>query len=154
MASYTCAKLVDKKGIRLVKINHLKKNTIFTNGVFDTFHKGHLYLLRFSKKLGKKLIVGINSDKSVKINKGKDRPYNNLEKRISDIKKTGLVDKILVFNDKTPIKIIKSIKPDVIIKGGDYKFHDVVGKNVSNIILLQRIKKFSTSKIIKKIFKK
>ena len=64
------------------------------------------------------------------------------------------MDKILVFNDKTPIKIIKSIKPDVIIKGGDYKFHDVVGKNVSNIILLQRIKKFSTSKIIKKIFKK
>ena len=154
IASNTCAKLVDKKGIRLVKVNDLKKNTVFTNGVFDTFHKGHLHLLKFSKKLGKNLIVAINSDKSVKINKGKNRPYNNLKKIISDLKKTGLISKIIVFNEKTPLKIIKSIKPDVIVKGGDYKFFNVVGKKVANIILLPRIEKFSSSNIIKKIYKK
>jgi len=154
IASNTCAKLVNKKGIRLVKVNDLKKNTVFTNGVFDTFHKGHLYLLKFSKKLGKNLIVAINSDKSVKINKGKSRPYDNLRKRIYNLKKTGLVSKIIVFNEKTPFKIIKSIKPDVIVKGGDYKFSNVVGNKIANIILLPRIEKFSSSNIIKKIYKK
>jgi len=153
IASNTCAKLVNKKGIRLVKVNDLKKNTVFTNGVFDTFHKGHLYLLKFSKKLGKNLIVAINSDKSVKINKGKSRPYDNLRKRISNLKKTGLINKIIVFHEKTPFRIIKSIKPDVIVKGGDYKFSNVVGNKIANIILLPRIEKFSSSNIINKISK-
>ena len=97
------------------------------------------------------MTISINSDKSVSILKGKGRPRDKLKKRIDNLKKTKLISKINVFNSKTPLKLIKNIKPDLIVKGGDYKFSSVVGRNFSNIVIFPRIKNFSSSKIIKKI---
>ena len=151
LANNAASKLVSKKGIQLVEKKDLKSNIVFTNGVFDTFHKGHKKLINFAKDLGNKLIVGINSDQSVRVLKGKNRPYDKLKNRIANLKKTKLISKIIVFNSKTPIKIINKIKPDLIVKGDDYKFNNVVGKNLSNIIIFPRIKNFSSSKIINKI---
>ena len=153
LASYATTKCVLKKKIRKVTLGDFKKDIIFSNGVFDILHKGHVDLLKFSKKLGKKLILAINSDISVKKNKGPDRPINNLKKRIKKIKKLNLVDKIITFNEKTPIKLIKKIKPDVIIKGNDYAFKNVAGKNVSNIILYKKTNNLSSTKILNKLNK-
>jgi D-beta-D-heptose 7-phosphate kinase / D-beta-D-heptose 1-phosphate adenosyltransferase len=148
IASYAASKCVTKKKIRKININDFKKKIIFTNGVFDILHKGHIDLLKFSKKLGEKLIVGINSDNSVKINKGKNRPYNNLSKRIKELKKTKLIDEIIMFDEKTPIKIIKKIKPDVIIKGNDYLFKNVIGSKLVNVILFKKKNQLSSTKLI------
>ena len=148
ISSYAASKCVAKKKIRKINTRDFYKETVFTNGVFDILHKGHIDLLKFSRKLGKKLIVGINSDKSVKINKGKKRPYNSLSIRVKKLKKTKLIDKIIPFVEKTPIKIIKQLKPDVIVKGNDYSFNDVVGSSIANIILFEKKNKLSSSKII------
>ena len=151
LASYATTKCVSKKKIRKVNFKDFKKDIVFTNGVFDILHKGHLDLLKFSKKLGKKLFLGINSDSSVKKNKGKNRPYNNLTYRIKNIKKLNLVDKIIVFKEKLPLKIISKIKPDVIVKGDDYSFSKVVGNKISNVILFKKKNNFSTTKLISKL---
>ena len=148
MASYAASKCVGKKKIRKINIKDFKKKIVFTNGVFDILHEGHIDLLKFSRKLGEKLIVGINSDYSVKINKGKNRPYNNLSKRIKELKKTKLIDKIIMFNEKTPIKLIKKIKPDVIIKGNDYLFKNVVGSKLANVILFKKKNQLSSTNLI------
>ena len=154
LANNTSSKLVEKKGIQLVRKEDLKSKIIFTNGVFDTFHEGHKRLITFSKNLGNKLIVAINSDKSVRKIKGKNRPYDKLKIRIKNLRKTKLVSKIVIFNHVTPFKLIKKIKPNLIVKGGDYKFNSVVGRNISNTIIFPRIKNFSSSEIIKKVFRK
>jgi D-beta-D-heptose 7-phosphate kinase/D-beta-D-heptose 1-phosphate adenosyltransferase len=148
MASYAASKCVKKNKIRKIDIKDFKKDIVFTNGVFDVLHQGHIDLFKFSKKLAKKLIVAINTDKSVKMNKGKKRPYNNLSKRIKELKKIKLIDKIISFNEKTPIKIISKIKPDVIIKGNDYTFEKVVGSRVANVILFKKKNQLSSSKLI------
>ena len=114
-------------------------------------HSGHIKLLKFSKSLGKKLIVGLNSDTSTKILKGKNRPYNSISTRIENLKKTSLVDKIYVFKEKTPLKLIKKIRPDIIVKGSDYDYKNVVGSKISNIILFDKKNNLSTTKILNKI---
>tara|TARA_Y100001958_G_C20899172_1_gene322081 strand:- start:41 stop:472 length:432 start_codon:yes stop_codon:yes gene_type:complete len=140
-----------KKKIRKISINDFKKNVVFTNGVFDLIHKGHIDLLKFSRKIGKNLILGINTDISVKKNKGRNRPINKLKIRKQNLYKLKLIDKIISFNEKTPKKLIKKIKPDVIIKGDDYSFSDVVGKEISNVILFKKKNKLSSTKLISKI---
>ena len=150
IASFASTKLVSRPNERFLKKNDFKKDLVFTNGVFDILHKGHLGLLKFSRSLGNKLVVAINSDESVKKIKGKNRPLNNIKKRIDSLKKTKLVDEIIVFKEKTPIKIIKKIKPDVIVKGDDYKFKEVSGKKISNVILFPKLKNISTTRIIEK----
>ena len=80
------------------------------------------------------------------MNKGKNRPYNNLELRIKNLKKTKLANEIIFFKEKTPIKLIKKIKPDVIVKGSDYLFSDVVGNKVANIIIFKKKNKMSSTK--------
>ena len=150
IASFASTKLVSRSNERFLKKNDFKKDLVFTNGVFDILHKGHLGLLKFSRSLGNKLVVAINSDESVKKIKGKNRPLNNIKKRIDSLKKTKLVDEIIVFKEKTPIKIINKIKPDVIVKGDDYKFKEVSGKKISNVILFPKLKNISTTRIIEK----
>ena len=103
------------------------RRIIFTNGCFDILHAGHVHYLEQAKKLGDELVVGLNSDSSVKNLKGEDRPINNLDQRAKVLSSLECVDKIVSFSEATPIKLIKAIKPDVIVKGGDYKVKDVVG---------------------------
>ena len=150
LASYATTKCVSKKKIRKVTIKDFKKEIVFTNGVFDILHNGHLKILKFSKSLGNKLILGINSDLSVKKNKGKNRPYNPLNRRIKKLKKLNLIDKIITFKEKTPLKLIKKIKPDVIIKGNDYSFSNVSGNKISNVILYEKKNNLSSTKFILK----
>ena len=151
LASYATTKCVAKKKIRKVALSDFKKNVVFSNGVFDILHKGHIDLLKFSRKLGKKLVLGINSDKSVKKNKGENRPLNSIKDRVKKIKQLNLVDQIIIFNEKTPIRIIKKLRPDVIVKGDDYTFNNVVGKNIANIILYKKTNNLSSTKLINKL---
>ena len=153
LSSFATTKCVSKNKLRKISISDFKKDIVFTNGVFDFIHKGHIDLLKFSKKIGKKLIVGINTDRSVKINKGNNRPINKLKKRINNLGKLKLIDQIISFSGKTPIKLIKKIKPDVIIKGNDYSFSGVVGKEFSNVILYRKKNNLSSTRIINKLKK-
>ena len=153
LASYAATKCVSKKMIRKVSNSDFKKEIVFTNGVFDILHKGHIELLRFSKKLGKKLVLAINNDSSVKKIKGTSRPFNNLYKRINNIKKLKLVDQIITFKEKTPIKVISKLKPDVIVKGDDYSFLEVTGNKISNVILYRKKNNLSSTNLINKLNK-
>ena len=108
----------------------MSKNIIFTNGCFDIVHLGHLQLLNFCKKFKGKLIVGINSDRSIKLIKGKNRPVNNQKYRKNFLEQLNIADKVIIFNEKTPLKLIKKVKPNIIVKGDDYKKKNVIGGEV------------------------
>lgn len=124
---------------------------VFTNGVFDILHVGHLDYLKKSKDLGNTLIVGINSDNSVKRLKGKERPINNQEERKFFLENLKWVDSVYIFEEDTPLELIKKIKPDIITKGGDYKEKDVVGFNLANVVIIPYLDGYSTTKLIEKI---
>jgi rfaE bifunctional protein nucleotidyltransferase chain/domain len=93
---------------------------VWTNGVFDVLHVGHLKSLREAKKFGDLLVVGVNGDASVKANKGPSRPIYPCEERVEMLAALDLVDAILVFDDPTPVTVLEQLKPDVHVKGGDY----------------------------------
>jgi rfaE bifunctional protein nucleotidyltransferase chain/domain len=107
---------------------------VFTNGCFDVLHKGHLDLLKYCKSLGK-VVVGLNSDDSVKRLKGSSRPVNNVKDRKYFLDSLVFVDEVIVFKEDTPYNLIKKIKPDIIVKGGDYKPDNVVGNDSTTSIL-------------------
>lgn len=121
---------------------------VFTNGCFDILHRGHIDYLRLSKKLGDRLVVGINSDESVKRLKGNSRPINSVEDRIEILKSLRFVDQVEVFDEDTPINLIKQIRPNIITKGGDYKEENVVGYELAKIIIIPLTKGFSTTGIL------
>ncbi len=103
------------------------KKIVFTNGCFDLLHKGHKDLLIKSSKFGDVLIVGINSDISVRLNKGESRPIQNQKVRANVLLKYSYVSRVYIFDEKTPINLINFIQPDVLVKGGDYKPGEIVG---------------------------
>ena len=149
----------DAKHIRII-INQLKKNKRikigFTNGCFDIIHPGHIKLFSEAKKNCDILIVGLNDDESVKMNKGFGRPINNIFSRLEVLKAINYIDFVCVFRERTPINLIKMIKPHLLIKGGDYKNKIVVGekfikKNSGKIKLIPTFKNFSSTNLIKKI---
>ncbi len=132
------------------------KKIVFTNGCFDILHAGHVHYLEQAKELGDELVVGLNSDSSVKTLKGPSRPINNLEQRAKVLSSLKCVDRIVSFADETPIKLIKEIKPDVLVKGGDYKVKDVVGhKEVRSwggeVKIIPLVPGLSTTNLIKKL---
>lgn len=132
------------------------KKVVFTNGCFDILHAGHVHYLEQAKELGDELVVGLNSDSSVKTLKGPSRPINNLEQRVKVLSSLKCVDRIVSFADETPIKLIKEIKPDVLVKGGDYKVKDVVGhKEIKSwggeVKIIPLVPGLSTTNIIKKL---
>ena len=130
----------------------IKCKTVFTNGCFDILHKGHIDYLQKSKKLGNKLIVGLNSDASIKRLKGDTRPINNQEDRKAVLESLGCVDKVIIFDEDTPYDLIKQIKPDIITKGGDYKLiEDVVGHDLTEVKLISYVEGYSTTKILESI---
>jgi D-beta-D-heptose 7-phosphate kinase/D-beta-D-heptose 1-phosphate adenosyltransferase len=124
--------------------------TVFTNGCFDILHKGHIDYLRESKKLGAKLIVGLNSDASVARLKGKSRPINNQEDRKAVLLALDCVDEVIIFEEDTPYELIKSLKPDVITKGGDYAVSDVAGNDLAEVVIIPFTVGYSTTKILEK----
>jgi len=121
---------------------------IFTNGCFDIFHRGHLEILKYAKSLGDYLVVGLNSNHSVKLNKGDSRPINDQEDRKALLESLIYVDKVVIFDEETPLKLIKTVKPDIIVKGGDYTPEQVVGHELAEVKIFERIDGYSTTKII------
>ena len=130
------------------------KKIIFTNGCFDILHIGHVKYLEKAKKYGDVLILGLNSDKSVKKLKGKNRPINSQSDRAYILASLEVVDYLVIFEDNTPLKLIKMIKPDVLVKGGDYKGKKVIGQNIAKELkLIDFTDDKSTSNTIRKIKK-
>ena len=124
---------------------------IFTNGCFDVVHRGHLKLLEYCKSIGNKVVVGINSDASIKKLKGDNRPVNNQEDRKLLLESLVYVDEVVIFNEETPYNLIKCIKPDIIVKGGDYSIEEVVGNDLAKIIIFETIDGYSTTEILQNI---
>jgi len=127
------------------------KKIVFTNGCFDILHRGHIEYLRKAKRLGDILIVGLNSDESEGKIKGKDRPINKQEDRAELLASLEFVDYVVIFDEETPYNLIKKIKPDVLVKGGDYK-EEVVGREFAKeIVIVPFINGYSTTRIIEKV---
>ncbi len=136
-------------------ISELKNNDkkiVFTNGCFDILHIGHVKYLEKAKNFGDILILGLNSDDSTHRLKGKNRPINTQDDRAYILASLEVVDYVVIFNEDTPLDLIKLIKPDVLVKGGDYECKEVVGQDIAKELkLVQFIDAKSTSKTIKKI---
>jgi len=124
---------------------------IFTNGCFDVLHHGHFKLLQFCKTLGAKLIVGINSDNSVKRLKGDGRPINNQEIRKFNLECIRFVDEVVVFEEDTPLELMKSLNPDIIVKGGDYEIGSIVGSDIFDTRIFKYVEGFSTTEQLKRV---
>lgn len=129
---------------------------VFTNGCFDLIHAGHIDLLERAKKMGTKLIVGINSDKSVNAIKGARRPFQSQEERKKILENLKSVDEVFIFDELTPENLIKKIKPDVLIKGGDWKNNEIIGADFvldsgGEVHSLPLKNGYSSSKIVEKI---
>jgi len=142
----------------IIKINLLKKNgnliVGFTNGCFDLLHKGHLYTLTEAKKRCDYLIVAINSDTSVKLLKGNDRPFDSESVRLNKLSSIKDVDALIIFTEETPLNIITRLLPNILFKGADYKNKKVFGsecviKNGGKIEFIDILDGFSTTEIIK-----
>ena len=127
-----------------------KQKIIFTNGCFDIVHRGHLELFDYCAGLGN-LIIGLNSDESVKKLKGKNRPINNQADRIKLLLSLKQVNEVHLFDELTPYELIKKIKPDIIVKGGDYTKNQVVGNDICEVIIFNFIDGYSTTKLIDRI---
>lgn len=138
--------------------NFKKKNLLIvvTNGCFDIIHPGHIKIFEESKKLGDKLIVLVNTDKSVKKLKGETRPIISLKSRLKILSSIEHIDYLVAFDQPTPVNLYNIIKPDFLTKGSQYKIKELAGekiikKNNGKIKLIKMISKFSTSNIINKI---
>ena len=134
----------------------LNKIIVFTNGCFDLLHKGHIDLLYKASTYGDKLVVGINSDESVRKLKGENRPIENQNIRKKKLLKLKFVDEVPIFHESTPLKIIKTICPNVLIKGDDYNISEIIGAEfVTNmggkVITIPLTPGFSTTLSIKKM---
>lgn len=125
---------------------------VFTNGCFDLLHYGHVKFLQEARKLGDSLVVGINSDASVRRIKGKGRPIIKAEDRVRILLALRCVDFVEIFEEDTPLELIKCRKPDVLVKGGDWKKKDVVGREYAKeVVIIKYLKGYSTTNLIRKI---
>ena len=123
---------------------------VFTNGCFDILHRGHVELLRYCHSLGR-VVVGLNSDRSVKQLKGKNRPYNNETDRQLILEACKFVDEVMIFDEETPYELIKKVKPDIVVKGGDYQKEDVVGNDLAEVKIFNFVDGYSTTNILEKM---
>lgn len=129
---------------------------IFTNGCFDILHQGHIALLLEAAELGHKLVLGLNTDASVKKLKGENRPVNDEQSRALVMASQLYVDAVTLFGEDTPLELIQAIRPDVIVKGGDYTPETVVGNDFvssygGQVVIVPTVNGFSTTNIINKM---
>ena len=141
---------------RIEQWKSAKEKIVFTNGCFDILHKGHLEVLAKTADLGNRLIIGLNSDSSIKNLKGGNRPIVDENSRAILLAALSFVDAVILFSEQTPLNLIAEIKPDILAKGGDYKIteivgHEVVHQNGGEVITIPLIEGFSSTNIIDKI---
>lgn len=134
------------------------KKIVFTNGCFDILHKGHIKTLYEAKRIGDILVVGINEDASIRKIKGFDRPIIPMESRIAVLAALEFVDYVIPFSEDTPLDIIKQVRPNVLVKGGDYDEDEIVGRELvlklgGFVKIIEQVQGFSTTEIINKIQK-
>jgi D-beta-D-heptose 7-phosphate kinase/D-beta-D-heptose 1-phosphate adenosyltransferase len=142
-------------------VNSLKKKNktiVFTNGCFDLLHKGHVSYLAKAKRLGDCLLVAVNSDSSVRSIKGQDRPITSQFDRAQLLASLAMVDLVTIFNEPTPFKLIKLLKPQVLVKGADWQTRNIVGADIiknygGKVRRISYLKGYSTTDLIKKIAK-
>jgi len=132
------------------------RRVVFTNGVFDLLHPGHVRYLRQARALGDVLIVGLNGDRSVRRNKGPDRPINSQEERAEILSALEAVDAVVVFDEETPAEIIRAVQPDVLVKGADWAADAIVGRDTveargGEVVRIPVERGFSTTAIVEKI---
>jgi len=129
-----------------------EKKTVFTNGCFDIIHPGHIHLLNEASKHGDLLIVGINSDSSVKRLKGAGRPVMDQTSRAQVLSAMEMVDFVVIFSEDTPLRLIKELKPDVLVKGAQYGDGEIVGEDLVTLTVRVPMKPgYSTSRIIARL---
>ncbi|MBN2188828.1 MAG: bifunctional heptose 7-phosphate kinase/heptose 1-phosphate adenyltransferase [Chitinispirillaceae bacterium] len=147
-------KLLDARALieRCADERRKGKKVVFTNGCFDILHRGHVHLMEQAKKLGNLLVVALNSDRSIKIIKGPSFPINSETDRAHLIAAINSVDFITIFNGKTPARLIREIRPDVLVKGGNYRKNEVLGsKFAKDTIIIPNLAGYSTKLIRQKI---
>ncbi len=135
-----------------------QKTIVFTNGCFDIIHRGHVEYLRKAKLLGDRLIVGLNSDASVRRIKGKPKPYQDEQERAAILNAMEMIDIVIIFDEDTPLELICELKPNILVKGGDYDSHSIVGaKEVEarggSVKIIPFLKGYGTSRLVDRILK-
>jgi D-beta-D-heptose 7-phosphate kinase/D-beta-D-heptose 1-phosphate adenosyltransferase len=146
---------VEKISSDLASLKSQNKKIVFTNGCFDLLHVGHVRYLQEAKKLGDVLVIGVNSDASVKRLKGPARPVQTEADRAEILAALGCVDFTVIFTEDTPENLIKTVKPDILVKGGDWKIEQIVGSDFviakgGKVLSLQFVDGKSTTKLIEK----
>lgn len=134
----------------------MEKIVVFTNGCFDILHPGHINLLKRARSLGTELIVGLNSDRSVELIKGAPRPFLDQDSRAAVLRELRSVDEVRIFDETTPERIIREIKPDVLVKGGDWEIDKIIGadfviQNGGKVFSMPFEEDISTTQIVEKI---
>jgi rfaE bifunctional protein nucleotidyltransferase chain/domain len=148
-------KMLERKDLKKMacRLRAEGRKIVFTNGCFDILHAGHVRYLQQARKLGDVLIVGLNSDRSVSAIKP-GRPVNSEKDRAAVLAALASVDYVVVFGEKTPYNLIKTLRPDILVKGGDWKQEDIIGSDMAkDTRSLPLLKGVSTSRIIEKILK-
>ena len=149
-----------KELLKIIKDLKAKgKRIVFTNGCFDLLHIGHIRYLEKARALGDVLVVGVNSDTSVRKLKGPKRPVLPKKERAEILSGLGCVDYITLFNERDPLKLITSLRPNVLVKGGDWTKEQIVGEEVversgGEVVIIPFVKGASTSNLIESILKK
>ena len=125
---------------------------IWTSGCFDILHKGHIELFRYAKSLGDELVVGIDSDEKIKLDKGKNRPINDLQYRMTMLQSIKYIDKVIPFDNTKELKdTVKWYRPNIIVMGSDWKGKEVIGeKYTEKLIFFERVGNYSTTNMIRK----
>lgn len=152
------SKIVSRKEALTIRENlkRRKKVVVFTNGCFDIIHSGHAVYLDRARRMGDFLIIGLNTDKSVRRLKGKNRPVMDFRDRALLLSYLSPVDLVVGFGDDTPLKLINTLKPDILAKGADYRASEIVGASEvrswgGRVVRIPLVKGRSTSQIIKKL---
>jgi rfaE bifunctional protein nucleotidyltransferase chain/domain len=160
MNKYNLIKSKIVSGVDLIRLlsyyRFINKKVVFTNGCFDLIHLGHVKYLSEAADLGNILIIGLNSDSSVIKIKGHGRPVLDQESRAMTLAAFSFVNNIVLFDEETPYKLIKQIRPDILVKGGDYKPEEIVGYDIvkekgGEVKILDFIEGYSTSNIVERI---
>ncbi len=153
--------IADRKDISAIsgRLRSAGKKIVFTNGCFDILHAGHVKYLSDARQFGDILIVGLNSDSSVRRLKGSSRPVNPQEDRAAVLDALSAVDYVVIFEEDTPIELIKAVKPDVLVKGGDYTIDTIVGagfvtENGGKVEVIPLLEGRSTTSLIEKLMNK
>jgi D-beta-D-heptose 7-phosphate kinase/D-beta-D-heptose 1-phosphate adenosyltransferase len=149
MATRIATKSVEYVGTYTIQPGDVRRRVVFTNGCFDILHAGHIKLLKFCRERGDMVIVGLNSDASVQRLKGIARPVNTFEMRKTMLESISYVDQVIGFDEDTPLELVKKIRPNVLVKGGDYTLESIIGREYADETLIcESVNGISTTSII------